>query len=277
MPLPTFLVIGAQKCGTSSLHNYLALHPDIEMPGAAKELDFFLDDTREESWYAAQWRGGTPVRGEASPNYTNHPFHDGVPARAAALVPEAKLVYLVRDPIDRVVSHYVHRRAQNLERRPLETVLADLSDNGLVHRSRYMSQLDRWLERYPPDRVLVVVSERLRARRDETLDRIYAFVGAAPGFRDEGLAAEHLTAGERRELSTGGLALERAPAARVARGLLPERLRRPLVARLRAGLSREVPVPTVAPELRERLEAVLREDVERLRAFTGDPLPEWSL
>ena len=251
MPLPTFLVIGAQKCGTSSLHEYLALHPEIEMPATTKELDFFLADGDPDA-YAANWRGDTDIRGEASPNYTNHPFHAGVPARAAKLVPGAGLVFLVRDPIQRVVSHYVHRRATHFERRSLPDVLADLPDNGIVHRSRYMWQLDRWLEHYPAEKVLVVVSERLRTDRLATLDRVFAFVGAQPGFRDDALDAEHYAGAERRELRGGP---------RIGR-LLP---RRP------------VPTPELPDELRARLAEILRPDAERLRAFTGDPIPEWSL
>jgi hypothetical protein len=280
MPLPTFLVIGAQKCGTSSLHSYLAAHPDIEMPAERKELDFFLEGEHGtaalgEDWYASRWRGDTEIRGEASPNYTAHPFHHGVAARAAALVPDARLVFLARDPIERAVSHYVHRRAHDLERRPLDAVLADLDDpgNGLVQRSLYMAQLDQWLEHYPADRLLVVASERLRRQREETLDGIFAFLGAAPGFRDHALATERNTADERRELTAGALALERAPAARLARRLVPAAVKR----RLRAGMSRQVDVPEVTPGLRARLEDKLRPDLARLRAFTGDDFAEWSL
>lgn len=238
------------------------------MPAGEKELDFFLEPphgngARGLEWYEAHWSGTTPVRGEASPNYTAAPFHAGVPERAAALVPDARLVFVVRDPIDRIVSHYVHRRIHNAVRDDLEAMMTDLEDplNGFVRRSLYMWQLDQWLEHYPAERVLVVCTERLAEDRGPTLDRIFSFLGVAEGFRHESMGARHNTAADRHEATAVGLALERLG----VRGRLASRF------------TREVPRPTISPGLRARLDAVLRPDVERLRSFTGDGFPEWSL
>ena len=147
--LPNLLVIGAQKCGTTSLHGYLSLHPQVSM-AKRKELDFFVrpEDSivaignwhRGLDWYRAQFQGSSPVLGEASPNYTGFPHFRGVPERAARVLPEAKLICMVRDPIERIVSHYMHRRAAGVETRPLEQTLGDIETEAgaiFVYRSMY--------------------------------------------------------------------------------------------------------------------------------------------
>ena len=122
MTLPTFLIIGTMKGGTTSLHRYLRQHPDVFMP-EQKELNFFLDEyagrpidppeernwSRGLTWYERQFAGAEDERavGEASANYTRYPTYPGVAERIAKIVPEMKLIYLMRNPIDRVLSHYL--------------------------------------------------------------------------------------------------------------------------------------------------------------------------
>ena len=114
--LPSFLVIGAMKAGTTSLYHYLHAHPQVFMP-SIKELDFFVAGGnwgRGLHWYQKQFAGAGPgavAVGEASTMYTKYPSVDGVPERIAAHLPEVRLVYVVRDPIDRIRSHYRHRVA----------------------------------------------------------------------------------------------------------------------------------------------------------------------
>src|SRR4051812_23135116 len=103
--LPNLLVIGAAKAGTTSLWHYLDAHPSVFM-APAKELHFFdLDENwnRGIPWYAEHFAGSesSPVVGEATPGYTRYPHRPHAAARAAATVPDARLIYLVRDPIER--------------------------------------------------------------------------------------------------------------------------------------------------------------------------------
>ena len=102
--LPNVLVVGAAKCGTTSLHEYLDRHPEIAM-AREKELDFFVEQknwSRGVDWYERQF-AAAPVRGESSPSYTAYPRYRGVPERIRRIVPDAKLVYLVRDPVERAL------------------------------------------------------------------------------------------------------------------------------------------------------------------------------
>lgn len=101
---PNLVVIGAAKCGTTSLHEYLNAHPQIAM-SREKELDFFVAEknwSRGLDWYEAQFEDA-PIRGESSVSYAAFPEYQGVPERIVRALPDARVIYLVRDPVERVV------------------------------------------------------------------------------------------------------------------------------------------------------------------------------
>jgi hypothetical protein len=104
--LPNLIVVGAQKCGTSGLHFYLGHHPEIAM-SSPKELNFFVVErnwSRGLDWYRGHFDPEAAVRGESSPNYTTYPHHLGIPERMHEAVPGAKLIFLVRDPLERFLA-----------------------------------------------------------------------------------------------------------------------------------------------------------------------------
>jgi hypothetical protein len=200
-PLPDFLVIGAQKAGTTALYAYLRWHPGITGP-SWKEVSFFDRHWwRGEKWYRGQFprRAGEKLVGEASPSYLFHPL---APERARSLVPDAKLIALLRDPVDRAYSQYQHEVA--LGREPLsfedaldaehdrvagevERLIADPRafsrawwDHTYAARGRYADQLERWLAVFPREQLLVVLTEELGERPAETYASILAFLGAEP-------------------------------------------------------------------------------------------------
>ena len=214
--LPDFLIIGAQKAGTTSLYAYLAAHPDVR-PAGRKEVHYFdLGFTAGaelgEGWYRSMFplsarlaldgrRTGRPVRtGEASPYYL---FHPAAPERAAALVPEARLLVLVRDPVERAWSHYRHEVAAGREQLGFAAALdaeperlagadADLRrgidsaaarshrTHSYVGRGRYAEQLRAWLEHYPREQLHVMVAEELFARPAPVWRAAVEFLGLAP-------------------------------------------------------------------------------------------------
>lgn len=289
MPLPNLLIIGAQKCGTTSLWHYLNLHPEVSMSDP-KELDFFIapDDGvfpvgnwhRGLDWYSSHFSKEIPIQGEASPNYTVHPLTRGVPERAAALVPAAKIVYMVRDPIDRIVSHYLHRLAAGKERRSLDDALTDMSGDilarGFIYRSMYFMQLEQWLECFPESSVLVLDQEDLRERRLETLQRVFRFLGVDESFsHDRFLVMRHVSS-EKREPTRAEWWLRHSRAARGAHAL-PAILRRPAAWGLRELGERGRQRPAVGEERRRELRALLEEDAARLRTFTGRQFSSWSV
>ena len=145
--LPNLIIIGAQKSGTTSLHDYLGRHPEIGM-SRLKELKFFISEgnwRKGKAWYESQFRSDRPIRGEASPQYTYFPEYAGVPERMHSTVPEAKLIYLLRHPLDRIIAQYVHYVDAGTEERTLPEALRELEGNPYVQRSLYGMQLEQYL------------------------------------------------------------------------------------------------------------------------------------
>src|SRR5215217_5064804 len=133
--LPTLMVIGAMKCATTALHDYLDAHPDITM-STPKELNFFNGSSmRGLAWYASHFDPRSKLRGESSPGYTSPSFPDTA-ARMASAIADVRLVYLVRDPIERALSQYRHHLRDQTEARPLEEAVLDTSSQ-YIPRSRY--------------------------------------------------------------------------------------------------------------------------------------------
>ena len=242
--LPNLVIIGAMKCGTTSLHHYLDLHPDVAM-SRPKELNFFIGPDhgtaapawsqgnwhRGPDWYAARFDPAAPVRGEASPGYTS-PSHPQVAGRMAALIPGARLVYAVRDPIRRAVSQYGHHCREGSETRSPEEALLD-PGSQYISRGRYFERLAPFLAAGFGAQLAIVAQEQLHAQRRGTLRALFAHLGVDDGYWSDAMA-------ERRNAS-------------------PER------------------PPRLTARLRERLAEALRDDAERLRAFAGREFPGWTV
>lgn len=195
--LPTLVVIGAMKCATSAVHEHLDGHPEVSM-SRPKELNFFNGPDRpphgdEErwwltgqwhrgvAWYARQFDGTAPARGESSPAYTA-PTSPEVPERMAAVVPGARLLYLVRDPVERAVSQYLHHHREGDERRPLRQALLDPGSQYLA-RSRYHERVSPFLAWFRREQLHVVVQERLLREPDAVMAEVYRHVGVDPAWR----------------------------------------------------------------------------------------------
>jgi hypothetical protein len=241
--LPNLICIGAQKCGTTSLHEYLDLHPEISM-SQPKELDFFVAEHnwgRGMEWYEGHFADGGAIRGESSPSYTNYPEYRGVPERMAEVVPEVKLVYLVGDPLKRIVSHYVHHYAVGGTRRSIEAELGDLRNSVFVAHSLYHAQLRRYLRVFPESRILVVSQEDLLHERATALRRLFGFLGVTPEFTSPGFDRVHHTSDTK--TADGG----------------------------------PIPTPRLEGALRRRLVERLKPDADRLREHTGMAFERWEV
>jgi hypothetical protein len=240
-----------------------------------KELNFFVAELNWElgvDWYRSHFEADAPVRGETSPHYTNRPRFEGVAERMASIVPGARLIYMVRDPIDRMLSHYLHNVGGGYDRRPLTEALAD-PDTAYIDRSRYFFQLEPFLDEFSADRIELVSREELKADRAATMRRVYGFAGVEKGFTSEQFEREWET-GTAKGSSRFRL-MDRAvrlPGLRALdRGFdrLPESLRWGVERVVHDPDAGEVPKPDVPPDLRRRLEELLRPDVERLESFAG--------
>lgn len=197
MVLPTFLIIGAMKCGTSALHDWLGQHPEVFLP-ERKELNYFAVPHVYPDGLAGYERlfapgAPAPARGEASPSYAMSPMYPGVPERIASAIPHARLIYLVRDPVLRVMSNYLHALAGGVERRPVDRAVVE--DGRYAQVSCYATQLAAYLEWFEPSQLLVLPMEDLGASGD----RICAHLAIDPlQLPAGGPARVHETAGKRR-------------------------------------------------------------------------------
>lgn len=274
--LPTFLVIGAMKAGTTSLHAYLSSHPDVFMT-TPKEPNFFVEGQgwrNGVAWYESLFEGaaGARARGEASTSYAKHPFFQGVPARIKHVVPGVRLLYVLRHPIERMVSHYVHLVSDYGERKPLGEALLD--NPRLFAVSDYASQIDRYLEHFDREQLLIVTSESLRDRRVETLSRIFRFLGIDDSWTPPNVDAVLHRSSEKIVPTRFG---ERVPlAVRAARSERGPRSIRRLARRVavRPSGRDELIVP---PEIERVLIERLRPTVERLRHHMGADVDTWGI
>jgi Sulfotransferase domain len=270
--LPTFLVIGAMKCGTSSLHRYLGLHPEIGV-SADKELHFFSKrevHARGLDWYARQFPAGLPCRGEASVTYAKCHVHRGTAERIRDALPGVRLIYLVRDPVERAISHYFHKRRRRLERRPLEQALTEPIENNYTLTSRYMMQLDAYLPYFAEEDMLVVELDSLAADPSGCMRRIFRFLGVDAGFTSDAFAVAHnRTRRARRRRAIFG---RPASAARTLHALAGGYL--PVMLRSRLGRVM-MPEPAVGPRASEALVEHLFHDIARLERFTGRRFAHW--
>ncbi len=277
---PEFIVVGAMKCGTTALWRYLRAHPGIHLPQGCKNLNFFVaeDHWRDGlAWYEGFFADGAGKRrGEVSTEYSKHPHFAGVAARMAGVVPEARLVYLVRHPVERLVSQYLHLVNDGSERRTLDEALTVLEDNPYVDYSRYAYQIEQYLPYYPPERILILAAEDLRNDPVTTLHRLYEFIGVEALPVASQARIVH-TREEKYRWSPLGHWLKQRPRLfesvwRHSRAL-PSGLRAALDNRLRQAIG----TPVLDARIQARLGVVFAEDQRRLRALAGVVLPEYDL
>ena len=273
--LPNLIIIGGLKCGTTSLHHYLNLHPEIAM-SRPKELNFFVSELNwplGRDWYAGHFDPSARIRGESSPHYTNRPSFNGVPGRMRELLgSDVRLVYVVRDPIDRMLSHYLHNVGGGYEDRSLADALSD-PESSYVARSRYFFQVEPYLEEFGPQRVQIVGREELKADRPGTMRRTFEFLGVDPNFTSEQFEREWETGvaktGSRFRLMDRAVRLPGLRAIDRNFDRLPESLRW-LAERVVHDPDRgEVAKPEVPDSLRRHLVELFRDDTAELERLAG--------
>jgi sulfotransferase family protein len=194
--LPTFLIVGAPKSGTTALAAYLAEHPEVFM-SADKELHFFDDNyERGLDWYRSNFAEAGDARavGEATPTYYLHPR---TLERMAEVLPDARLVALVRNPIDAAWSNYWMQRSLGFERRSFEDALRDEREGRrpwpraveYASGGMYAQLLRRMGERYPREALLVKLFEDLRDAPDATFAEVCRHIGVDDRYAAPNLGA----------------------------------------------------------------------------------------
>jgi Sulfotransferase domain len=274
--LPTFMMIGAMKSGTTSLARYLSAHPDVFMT-RPKEPGFFnpaRNWNRGFEWYENLFKDAraNQARGEASTSYTMAPRVSGVPERIAAAVPDVKLIYLIRNPIDRIRSMYMHLVDRGEEFAPLKEAVHGRDD--YLDISRYGYQLEQYLLVFPRDRLMVVSSDALRHRRIETMESIFRFIDVDPDVELLDVSKEYHRGDEKRRIWP---AMEGTRSLLRRSGLM-RHVPKDLKFKARTALSTQVPTDRaeIDDELADYLWSVLAEDLKRLRAIVGPDFELWG-
>lgn len=286
--LPDFIIIGAPKCGTTTLYSYLCRHPRVFM-SAVKEPEFFARDdvyARGEAWYRSLFAGARDgqICGEASTSYAKWPFYSGVPERIAAMVPNAKMIYLMRHPVERAYSWYAHVMRDGVTK-TFEQAIED--DPTLIYPSLYIRQIEQHLAVFTRDQFLFLTLDELKASPAETLARTQRFLG---------IPEQDLT-------SDGAILANKGGGYPVARRQLNHRIQRiktgfPSLVRLmhvfpkpwrsrayymllHSRIGRHFQEEQVSklspltPETRKRLLGIFEQPTRDLETFLGRSLPGW--
>lgn len=257
--VPNLIVIGAQDAGMAVLCRYLAAHPDVEL--RTSDSRFFTSDrswSRGIEGYRALFEGRARIAAECAPSCSQFPRIDGVPERIREALPEVRLLYLMCDPVERIVSAWLRRVKLGRERRSFRAALAALRDNAYVDASRYHLQLEQFWKHFPASQLQVLVLEDLVRTPRQTLLGVWEFLGVDPAASTTPAAEPRREDGDE-------------PAS-------PAWSR--LAAWLRRKIGTEIPAPIrplIGVDLRSQLERALADDMARLRSATGLALGNWSL
>jgi len=288
---PNLFLIGAMKSGSTFLSRLLDIHPAIYI-ARPEEPSYFVAQEQLHAlwpsmWDQGYWRseeaylrlfepgGDAPVLGEASTNYSKIPLATGIPERIARFAPDARFVYIMRDPVERSISHYWHMVRFNGEHRPMLAALQ--ADPGYLAVSHYAMQLGPYLTLFGRERVFTLTYEELTQQTESTIRRLYAWLGVDPMIE---LAAgydtpENATPNEVLQYSALGSLVQRLRWSGPMRGLAAH------MPKLRAAAKRVLSERVQRDDIDTSaaitfLRAVQQPQTGELSVMLGRDFPEWS-
>jgi hypothetical protein len=292
--IPDFIIIGAAKAGSTSLYRYLTRHPKIFM-SVPKEPNYFARDERfglGEAWYLSLFQSARSDQlcGEASTNYSNWPLYSDTVARMAELAPGAKLIYLMRHPVDRAYSHYI-QLIQNIRtddpdykfERTFEEHIE--TDDSVIQSSNYMLQINQYLARYRRDQMLFLLFDDFIPDPQSSLIQVATFLGIDPSFdfMDAGSVKENINKDKEAWLVRSRLTapLKALPGGQFIADHLPLSVRDRIYSWLRQLPRRKlieadyIP-PKMKPETRARLLEYFKQPNAQLSEFLNRDLGMWE-
>lgn len=228
LALPDFMIVGAMKCATSTLHDQLAQQPGIHM-STPKEPNFFSNDEiykKGMGWYSGLFRQEAGLlQGESSTHYTKLPTYPHTLTRMLDNgLAKTKFIYVIREPVSRLVSQYIHEWSQGLLKEDINTAIKSFPI--LVEYSRYNYQYQAYLQHFDASQILVVFYERLIDQPQQELEKICRFLGYPhrPAWNFE-LEAQNVSAKRIRKFPLYSLIVESRPLAFIRRTFIPQNLR----------------------------------------------------
>lgn len=267
MKKPDFLIIGAMKCATSSLHEQLALQSGIFM-SEPKELYFFSDDEVYEKgidWYLSFFQDAQPTDlcGESTTHYTKLPTYPHTIERIKQHLPDAKFIYVMRHPIDRLISHYIHEWSLNVISVDINQAISKHPE--LIEYSRYTQQLKPYFDTFGQEKVLPIFFERLLSHPQAELERVCQFIGyeRTPHW-DETFAAKNASNERWRKTPLRQFIVSNPILETARRILIPKTVRE----KIRKSWTMQKR-PTLTPESYCELETQFNEDLGTLGQWLG--------
>jgi hypothetical protein len=303
MSLPNFLIIGAAKAGTNALYHYLRQHPQIYM-SPWKEPKFFAFETEADLGFRAangrdapvnasvildqaeyeelfdDARDGELARGEASTHYL---YVEKSPGRIKTLIPDARLIAVLRNPVDRAFSSYQHLLRDDLE--PLDFGAAlDAEPQRIAEHYAYLyrytdmgfysQQLDRYEKTFPENQLCVLLYDDLRSDPEGACRRIFSFLGVDEDFVPD-MSGEYNRSGVPKNRFMHRLLNPSAPMKRRLWNVTPRFARERLLDAQTKIVNRNLQRQTMPEHERDRLRGVFREEVGRLEARLDRDLSHW--
>ncbi len=270
MRKPDFILIGAMKCGTSTLAAQLAAQNGLFITDP-KEPNYFSDDNvfaRGKEWYYSLFEYADPgdLLGEASTHYTKRPDHPDTLKRMQVALPNPRLIYMIRDPMERLVSHYIHDWSEGIISCSLEEAVR--THSRLVDYGRYGWQIAPYVEAFGANSILLTSLERIKSDPSNELARVaihLGHLGSTSWINEQ--STKNVSSERVRRFPLHGLIVENRVATIVRRLLVPKTLRTKI-----RNARRMTHRPSLPIDLRPALEETFAEDRAVLgRHFPGDP------
>jgi hypothetical protein len=273
MILVDFMIIGAQKSGTTSLAYQLSQHPQIcfsnrKEPGYFNSCENWRKGLKE--YHALYSPKKNQLCGEASTMYTFFPEHVNTPLRIYEYNSEMKLIYIMRQPVERIISDYTHRIIKNYEKKPLN--VAVMADPTYVNRSRYGLQIDLYRKYYEMKNILLLLFEEYIEDPLETLKKIFVFLDISYDFLSQiDITPKNVTKGKT-YLGNAGKEIKESMLYRKVRRNFPTYLRGKL-SQCFTHVLKEKPILT--KNIKKGIWHLLEQDVNRVEKLIGRNIDCW--
>jgi hypothetical protein len=243
-----------------------------------KETDYFLEENNKSiEWYKNCFKEDAIEYGEVSPNYSKHPHPKfiGVPERMYNIIPNVKILYLVRDPLERAVSNYAHNWIDRRFDKTIDEIFQS-EEHYLLDKSRYHYQVKQYIKYFEKSQILIIQSEKLRDNRGKTLEKVFDFIGVRKCKFKESMEKYNVT-DNRVRLNKLGQWISENKILRPFRKTLKILMGNEMYDNAKRALSSRRQIPKLSDDIKKKAKKYLRKDAERLREFTGMSFEEWCV
>lgn len=265
--LPNLIVLGAMKSGTTSLHDYLNCHPDINM-STPKEIDYFVVEKNFDKgldWYKKHFNSAFKINGESSQNYSKRHYFKGVAEKIKNTIEECKFIYIVRDPLNRVESHYRENQFDTGVKTNLNSIIENNIEDNLVLTSKYYYQLEAYLQYYPKENFHILSLENLQTDFQTEMSRIFLFLGLKD-FQINNIPDIKNQSSEKKAVSSLGRVLRNKKIQSLKNFLLPNALKQKIKnsSIFDKAVTTEISFEKLTEENQKRVVNYLQEDMNNL-------------